>query len=69
MTTNSSQLARFAEKLVSCGVRRVNVSLDTLDPARLKAITRRGDLARVLEGIDAAQQVGLAVKKSRLNSR
>ncbi len=62
LTTNGSQLARFADELASCGVRRVNVSLDTLDSARFKAITRRGDLDRVLAGIDAAQQAGLAVK-------
>ena len=49
-------------ELASCGVRRINVSLDTLDPARFKAITRRGDLDRVLAGIDAAQRAGLAVK-------
>ena len=62
LTTNGSQLVRFAGELASCGVRRVNVSLDTLDPGRFKAITRRGDLSRVLAGIDAAQRAGLAVK-------
>ena len=62
LTTNGSQLAQFAGELASCGVRRINVSLDTLDRARFKAITRRGDLDRVLAGIDAAQQAGLAVK-------
>jgi GTP 3',8-cyclase len=62
LTTNGSQLARFAAELASCGVRRINVSLDTLDPARFKAITRRGNLDRVLAGIDAAQRAGLAVK-------
>ena len=62
LTTNGSQLARFADELALCGVRRINVSLDTLDPARFKAITRRGDLNRVLAGIDAAQRAGLAVK-------
>ena len=62
LTTNGSQLARFAYDLASCGVRRVNVSLDTLDAARFKAITRRGDLARVLTSIDTAQRAGLAVK-------
>jgi cyclic pyranopterin phosphate synthase len=62
LTTNGSQLARFADELARCGVRRVNVSLDTLDPGRFKAITRRGDLARVLAGVDAAQRAGLAVK-------
>jgi cyclic pyranopterin phosphate synthase len=62
LTTNGSQLARFAGELASCGVRRVNVSIDTLDPGRFRAITRRGDLSRVLAGIDAAQRAGLAVK-------
>jgi GTP 3',8-cyclase len=62
LTTNGSQLARFAGELANCSVRRVNVSVDTLDSARFKAITRRGDLDRVLNGIDAAQQAGLAVK-------
>ena len=62
LTTNGSQLMRFAGELASCGVRRVNVSLDTLDPGRFRAITRRGDLSRVLAGIDAAQRAGLAVK-------
>ncbi len=62
LTTNGSQLARFAGELASCGVRRVNVSLDTLNSRRFKAITRRGDLGSVLGGIDAAQRAGLAVK-------
>ena len=62
LTTNGSQLARFADELASCGVRRINVSLDTLDPGQFKAITRRGDLDRVLSGIDAAQRAGLSVK-------
>jgi cyclic pyranopterin phosphate synthase len=62
LTTNGSQLARFADELARCGVRRINVSLDTLDPARFKAIARRGDFNRVLAGIDAAQRAGLAVK-------
>ena len=62
LTTNGSQLARFVDELASCGVRRINVSLDTLDPGRFKAITRRGDLDRVLSGIDAAQRAGLSVK-------
>ncbi|MCG6203059.1 GTP 3',8-cyclase MoaA [Rhodopseudomonas sp. HC1] len=62
LTTNGSQLARFAAELHDCGVRRVNVSLDTLDPDKFRAITRWGDLGRVLEGIDAARAAGLAVK-------
>jgi GTP 3',8-cyclase len=62
LTTNGSQLAKFASELASCGVRRINVSLDTLDPARFRAITRSGALDYVLTGIDAARQAGLAVK-------
>ena len=62
LTTNGSQLARHAADLAACGVRRINVSLDTLDPARFREITRWGDLDRVLAGIDAAQAAGLAVK-------
>jgi GTP 3',8-cyclase len=62
LTTNGSRLAQFAAELADCGVRRVNVSVDTLDAAKFKAITRRGDLARVLTGIDEAQRAGLDVK-------
>ena len=62
LTTNGSQLAKYAAELADCGVRRVNVSLDTLDADRFKALTRWGDLARVMEGIDAAQKAGLKVK-------
>ncbi|ABE39287.1 GTP cyclohydrolase subunit MoaA [Rhodopseudomonas palustris BisB5] len=62
LTTNGSQLARFAEELSDCGVRRINVSLDTLDPGKFRAITRWGDLDRVLAGIEAARAAGLAVK-------
>jgi GTP 3',8-cyclase len=62
LTTNASQLARFAEDLYRHGVRRVNVSLDTRDPEKFHAITRWGDLAKVLDGIAAAQAAGLAVK-------
>ncbi len=62
LTTNGSQLARHAAELVACGVRRVNVSVDTLDPVKFKAITRWGDLAKVQEGIRAAQAAGLQVK-------
>jgi GTP 3',8-cyclase len=62
LTTNGSQLARFASELAACGVRRVNVSLDTLDPDRFRAITRWGELGKVMEGIDAAQAAGLRVK-------
>jgi cyclic pyranopterin phosphate synthase len=62
LTTNGSQLERFAAELKDCGVRRINVSLDTLDPQKFRAITRWGDLDKVLAGIAAARNVGLAVK-------
>jgi cyclic pyranopterin phosphate synthase len=62
LTTNGSQLARFATELADCGVRRVNVSLDTLDAAKFRAITRWGDIDKVLAGIEAARAAGLAVK-------
>jgi GTP 3',8-cyclase len=62
LTTNGSQLARFAGELADHGVRRINVSLDTLDPAKFRAITRWGDLDKVLAGIEAARSAGLAVK-------
>lgn len=62
LTTNGSQLARFADDLAACGVTRVNVSLDTLDPNRFQAITRWGRLAQVLDGIEAATRAGLKVK-------
>lgn len=62
LTTNGSQLARHAVALRSAGVRRINVSLDTRDPVRFRAITRWGDLTKVLAGIDAAQAAGLTVK-------
>ncbi|GHG11057.1 GTP 3',8-cyclase MoaA [Paracoccus aerius] len=62
LTTNGSQLGRFASELVDCGVRRVNVSLDTLDPDKFAAITRWGRLAQVLDGIKAAKAAGLSVK-------
>jgi cyclic pyranopterin phosphate synthase len=62
LTTNGSQLARFASELVDCGVKRINVSVDTLDADKFRAITRWGDLSRVLAGIDAAQAAGLKIK-------
>ena len=62
LTTNGSQLGRFAADLAACGVRRVNVSLDTLDAEKFHAITRWGHLAPVLEGIAAAKAAGLRVK-------
>ena len=62
LTTNGSQLARYADELAGYGVKRVNVSLDTLDAGRFRQITRWGDLAKVQCGLDAAQKAGLAVK-------
>jgi cyclic pyranopterin phosphate synthase len=62
LTTNGSQLARFAPELFDAGVRRVNVSLDTLDPDRFATITRWGKLDQVLGGIKAAQDAGLKIK-------
>ncbi len=62
VTTNGSQLARYARELADCGVKRVNVSLDTLDEAKFKAITRWGNLSTVMQGIDAAQKAGLDIK-------
>ena len=62
LTTNGTQLGRFARELADLGVRRVNVSLDTLDPDKFRAVTRRGDLGVVLDGIAAARDAGLTVK-------
>lgn len=62
LTTNGSQLTRFADELAACGVKRINVSLDTLDPEKFREVTRWGDLSRVLAGIDAAQAAGIHVK-------
>ena len=62
LTTNGSQLPKYAAELKSYGVERINVSLDTLDADKFRAITRWGDLAQVLKGIDAAQAAGLNVK-------
>jgi cyclic pyranopterin phosphate synthase len=62
LTTNGTQLARHAEALRRAGVRRVNVSLDTLDPAKFSVMTRWGRVEQVLDGIFAAQAAGLAIK-------
>ena len=62
LTTNGTQLPKYAQELSNAGVRRVNISLDTLKPDRFRAITRWGDLAGVMAGIDAAEKVGLAIK-------
>jgi len=62
LTTNGSQLPKYARELAGYGVRRINVSLDTLDADKFRAITRWGELDKVLAGIDAAQAAGLKVK-------
>ena len=62
LTTNGSQLERFADDLYAAGVRRVNVSLDTLDDQKFADITRWGRLPQVIRGIDAAQKAGLRIK-------
>src|ERR1700731_832935 len=62
LTTNGSQLPKFASERASLGVRRINVSLDTLDPDKFRAITRWGEFDKVLAGIDAALAAGLKVK-------
>ncbi|MEM6535735.1 MAG: GTP 3',8-cyclase MoaA [Pseudomonadota bacterium] len=62
LTTNGTQLATYARTLHDFGVRRLNISLDTLDPDRFKTITRRGDFDKVMAGIDAALDAGLQVK-------
>jgi len=62
LTTNGSQLAKHADELARLGVRRINVSLDTLEAGKFRDLTRWGDLAQVMRGIDAAQQAGLHVK-------
>ncbi len=62
LTTNGSQLAKYATELAYHGVRRINVSVDTLDTMKFKAITRWGDLAKVKEGIRVAQAAGLHIK-------
>ena len=62
LTTNGSQLPKFAQELKDAGVRRINISLDTLKPDRFKAITRWGDFAQVMAGIEAAERAGLEIK-------
>ena len=62
LTTNGSQLGKYAAELVACGVKRVNVSLDTLDPDKFAAVTRWGRLPQVLEGIKTAKAAGLKIK-------
>jgi cyclic pyranopterin phosphate synthase len=65
MTTNGSQLVKLARPLADAGVKRLNISLDSLDPAKFKAITRTGELQQVLDGIDAAREAGF--KRIKLN--
>jgi cyclic pyranopterin phosphate synthase len=62
VTTNGSQLEKYAAELKDCGVERINVSIDTLDADKFRAITRWGDLGKVLAGVDAAQRAGLKIK-------
>lgn len=62
LTTNGSQLGKYAGELADCGVQRINISLDTLDPNKFRTITRWGDIAPVLDGIAAAKTAGLRVK-------
>jgi len=62
LTTNGSQLEKYAGDLKAVGVNRINVSIDTIDPAKFKAITRWGDLATVLRGLDAAEKAGIKIK-------
>jgi cyclic pyranopterin phosphate synthase len=69
LTTNGSQLRRYAGRLAGAGVKRINVSLDTLDEARFREITRRGRIGDVLGGIDAAAEAGLAVKLNMVAMR
>ena len=69
LTTNGTELARFADELAAAGVRRVNVSLDTTDAALFAELTRGGDVDAVMRGIDAAQAAGLSVKLNRVALR
>jgi len=62
LTTNGSQLTKYADRLAEAGIRRINVSLDTLDPEKFRAITRWGAFDQVMAGIDAAQAAGLKIK-------
>ena len=62
LTTNGTRLREFAPAIADGGVRRINVSMDSRDPVRFRHITRHGDVAQVLDGIDAAAEAGLAIK-------
>lgn len=69
LTTNGSQLSRYADDLARAGVRRINVSLDTLKPDLFAEITRWGRLTQVMEGLKAAKEAGLKVKSTPSRSR
>ena len=69
LTTNGTQLPRFAGKLHDIGVRRINVSLDSLDPDRYRTLTRGGDVRKALAGLDAAQEAGLKIKLNSVAMR
>ncbi len=62
LTTNGSQLSRYADALAGLGIKRINVSLDTLDAAKFRVLTRWGDFSQVMRGIDAAARAGLKIK-------
>ena len=62
LTTNGSQLERYAGDLAACGIKRINVSLDTLDAAKFRVLTRWGNFEQVMQGIDAAERAGLKIK-------
>ncbi len=62
LTTNGSQLPKYASELVDCGVKRINISMDSLDADKFRELTRWGDLDKVQEGIRAARDAGLAIK-------
>ena len=65
LTTNGSQLTKYAGELKACGVERINVSLDTLDPDKFRAITRWGELGKVMAGVDAARQIRRRTRRLR----
>jgi cyclic pyranopterin phosphate synthase len=62
LTTNGSLLAKYAKELVSYGVKRINVSVDTIDPEQFRILTRRGNLEQVIKGLDAASDAGMQIK-------
>ncbi len=62
LTTNGTQLPRHVDELAECGIRRINISLDTLDPNKFRQVTRWGDIEQVLDGIEAARRKGFKIK-------